>query len=92
LADIAVEGIQAMAQQNVQEAIGEQEGSQANLGSWRIAGLAWWMSASWLEVVEYDHCIGLVEEQREAVQMTADFVVHSVLIPSYSYVAHLADR
>jgi hypothetical protein len=57
---------------------GELEEIQANSGSLRIAELAWLKFASWLEVVGYDHCIGLVEEQTEAVRRTADFVVHWV--------------
>jgi hypothetical protein len=89
LADIAVEEIQEMVQRNVLEAIGEREGSQASSGSWHTAERAWWMFASWLEVVGYGHCIDLVEEQREVVQTMADFAVHWALILSCLYAARL---
>jgi hypothetical protein len=85
LAGTAVEGTQETAWQNVREVTGELEEIQASSGSLRIAELAWSKFASWLEVVGYDHCIGLVEEQTEVVRMTADFVVHSVRMLSYLY-------
>lgn len=39
LAGIAGEEIREMVKQNAREVIGEQEGSQARMGSWRTGGL-----------------------------------------------------
>ena len=92
LVDIAEEEIQETVQQNAQAAIGGQAEIRASSGSWRTAELAWWMFASWREVVGYGHCIGLVEAQMEVVQTTADFVVHSALTPPCLYGAHSVDQ